>query len=121
MNIEDEDTPVVPLDARMEIEQLRAQLEALRVERKRLVDRDELLKLYEMTLKVSFGHLVELIRAGQEWRRTNGDKLATERLQAAVDRASAVEAERAVPPKCQKTGVHEFVNDVCRHCGLEDD
>ena len=121
MNIDDEDTPVVPLDMRMEIEQLKAQLEVLRTDRKRLADRDELLKLYEVTLKMPLGHLVELVKAAQEWRKTNGDQLATERLRSAIDYVSSIEAERSVPPKCQKTGVHEFVNDICSHCGLEDD
>jgi len=119
--MEDEDTPVVPLDHRMEVEQLKAQIDSLRVERDKLAKRDGLLKMYEVALKVPIGHIVELVKAGIEWRHNQGDKLANERLCAAIDHAAREEADRGKPTKCQKTGVHEFVNDVCRHCGIVDD
>jgi len=120
-DIEDEDTPIVQLDHRMEIDQLRAQIDSLRIERDKLAERDRLLRLYEVALKSQIGHIVELIKAGVEWRHNQNDKLATERLCDAVDHAVKVEGERGKPTKCQKTGVHEFVNDVCKHCGLVDD
>lgn len=120
-NFGDEDTPVVPLDDRMQIDQLRAQVDSLRIERDKLAERDRLLKVYEVALKSQLGHIVELLKAGIEWRNNRDDRLATERLCDAIDRAVKVEGERGKPTMCQKTGVHEFVNDVCRYCGLVDD
>lgn len=112
---DDDKTPVMLMDPRMEVEALKAQLEIVRGERDSFKEKAGLAKMYEMTLKQQLGHLVELLIAGIAWRESKGGLLETERLQKAVDAAQAEEKSRKKPCK-----VHRFVNDVCE-CGERDD
>lgn len=114
--MDDEDkTPVMLVDPRMEMEALKAQLDIVREERDSYKEKAGLARMYEITLKQQLGHLVELLSAGIAWRDSRGGLLETERLQKAVDVAKAEEKSRKKPCK-----VHRFVNDVCE-CGERDD
>ena len=116
MSLEDEDkTPVMIMDPRMEEEALKAQLDIVRGERDAYKEKAGLAQMYETTLKTPLGHLVELLGAGVAWRESKGGLRETERLQKAVDAAQAEERSRKKPCK-----VHRFVNDVCE-CGARDD
>jgi hypothetical protein len=113
--MDDEKTPVMIMDPRMEVEALKAQLEIVKAERDAFKQGAGVAKMYEMTLKQQLGHLVELLAAGIAWRESKGGLRETERLQKAVDVAQAEEQSRKKPCK-----VHRFVNDVCE-CGERDD
>jgi hypothetical protein len=115
MTFDEDKTPIMIMDPRMEMEALKAQLEILRQERDSFKEGAGLAKMYEATLKLQLGHIVELLSAGVAWRESKGGLLQTERLQKAIDAAQTEEASRKKPCK-----VHRFVNDVCE-CGERDD
>jgi hypothetical protein len=57
---------------------------------KRLYKDSEMLRLYQLTLKAQLGHIVDVLKAGDEWRKGG----SPEALAAAIDAALKVEAER---------------------------
>ena len=74
-----------------------------------------MLAAYEQTLKLTFGHIVELLAASAAWRQSGGP-VEIARLEKAIDAAQAIEASRAEACKA-----HTFINDVCKDCGERDD